>query len=179
MDVWRRKTPRGQLGFSKTHGEFRDLKEFGDQKVWDDQWKNRWLWKPRRGKTRVQTHLLSPGWVSRSRGRPCSEMSWTRSFFSIFSKLDFNNKQKNSNWGVSGFDFDENFDYEDFYTSWFVISVFYTITTFHSFIRSRHPTSRLDPSLVFSPLRCLLWINKARVKEKTYMWALVRWKTKN
>ena len=26
---------------------------------------------------------------------------------------------------------------------------------------------------------CLLWINKARAKEKTYMWVSVQWKTKN
>ncbi len=28
-------------------------------------------------------------------------------------------------------------------------------------------------------LRCLLWIDKARVQDKTYIWVSVRWKTKN
>ena len=47
MDAWRRKTPRGQLGFPKTRGELRELKEFADMKVRGDQWKKRWLWKAR------------------------------------------------------------------------------------------------------------------------------------
>ncbi len=52
MDAWRRKTPRGQLGFPKTRGELRELKEFTDMKVRGDQWKKRWLWK-----TRVEERL--------------------------------------------------------------------------------------------------------------------------
>ena len=47
MDAWRRKTPRGQLGFPKTRGEFREFKEFADGQVRSDQWKKRWLWKAR------------------------------------------------------------------------------------------------------------------------------------
>ena len=47
MDAWRRKTPRGQLGFPKTRDELRELKEFADMKVRGDQWKKRWLWKAR------------------------------------------------------------------------------------------------------------------------------------
>ena len=52
MDTWRRKTPRGQLGFPKTHDELWDLKEFTDEHVRRDQWKKRWLWK-----TRVEDRL--------------------------------------------------------------------------------------------------------------------------
>ena len=37
-------TPRGQLGFPKTHGELREIKEFADGQVRHDQWKKRWLW---------------------------------------------------------------------------------------------------------------------------------------
>jgi hypothetical protein len=47
MDTWRRKTPRGQLGFPKTRDEWRELKEFADRQVRCDQWKKRWLWKAR------------------------------------------------------------------------------------------------------------------------------------
>ena len=47
MDAWRRKTPRGQLGFPKTLNELRELKEFADCQVRCDQWKTRWLWKAR------------------------------------------------------------------------------------------------------------------------------------
>ena len=47
MDAWRRKTPRGQLGFPKTRFELRDLKEFTDRQVRCDQWKKSWLWKTR------------------------------------------------------------------------------------------------------------------------------------
>ena len=47
MDAWRRKTPRGQLGFPKTRDELRELKEFADRQVRCDQWKKRWLWKAR------------------------------------------------------------------------------------------------------------------------------------
>ena len=47
MDAWRRKTPRGQLGFPKTRNELRELKEFADWQVRCDQWKKRWLWKAR------------------------------------------------------------------------------------------------------------------------------------
>ena len=47
MDTWRRKTPRGQLGFPKTRDEFRELKEFADGQVRCDQWKKSWLWKDR------------------------------------------------------------------------------------------------------------------------------------
>jgi hypothetical protein len=52
MDAWRRKTPRGQLGFPKTRDELRELKEFSDRQVRSDQWKKRWLWK-----TRVEERL--------------------------------------------------------------------------------------------------------------------------
>ena len=45
MDTWRRKTPRGQLGFPKTRDELREIKEFADQQVRCDQWKKRSLWK--------------------------------------------------------------------------------------------------------------------------------------
>jgi hypothetical protein len=47
MDAWRRKTPRGQLGFPKTHDELREFKEFADRQVRCDQWKKRRLWKTR------------------------------------------------------------------------------------------------------------------------------------
>jgi|LauGreDrversion2_3_1035106.scaffolds.fasta_scaffold256421_1 hypothetical protein len=47
MDAWRRKTPRGQLGFPKTRNELRELKEVADGQVRSDQWKKRWLWKAR------------------------------------------------------------------------------------------------------------------------------------
>jgi hypothetical protein len=47
MDTWRRKTPRGQLGFPKTRNELRELKEFADWQVRGDQWEKRWLWKAR------------------------------------------------------------------------------------------------------------------------------------
>ena len=47
MDAWRWKTPRGQLGFSKTRDELRELKEFADREVRSDRWKKRWLWKAR------------------------------------------------------------------------------------------------------------------------------------
>ena len=47
MDVWRRKTPRGQLGFPKTRDELRELKEFADRQVRCDQWKKRWSRKAR------------------------------------------------------------------------------------------------------------------------------------
>ena len=33
MDTWRRTTPRGQLGFPKTHGELLEVKEFSDGQV--------------------------------------------------------------------------------------------------------------------------------------------------
>ena len=52
MDTWRRKTPRGQLGFPKTCDELRELKEFAERQVRCDQWKKRWLWK-----TRVEERL--------------------------------------------------------------------------------------------------------------------------
>ena len=47
MDAWRRKTPRGQLGFPKTRYELREIKEFADRQVRCDQWKKRYLWKAR------------------------------------------------------------------------------------------------------------------------------------
>ena len=47
MDAWRRKTPRGQLGFPKTRNELRELKEVADGQVRSHQWKKRWLWKAR------------------------------------------------------------------------------------------------------------------------------------
>jgi hypothetical protein len=43
MDTWRRKTPRGQLGFPKTRGELRELKEFADEQVRHDHWETHWL----------------------------------------------------------------------------------------------------------------------------------------
>ena len=47
MDAWRRKTPRGHLGFPKTRNELREVKEVADGQVRSDQWKKRWLWKVR------------------------------------------------------------------------------------------------------------------------------------
>ena len=47
MDVWRHKTPRGQLGFPKTWDELRKFKEFADRQVRCDQWKKRSLWTTR------------------------------------------------------------------------------------------------------------------------------------
>ncbi len=45
MDEWRRKTPRGQLGFPKTRDEWREVEEFTDWRVRCDPWKKSWLWK--------------------------------------------------------------------------------------------------------------------------------------
>jgi len=61
MDVWRRKTPRGQLRFPKTRDELREFKEFADRQVRCDQWKKRWLWKPVWRKGFSSPGVMKPG----------------------------------------------------------------------------------------------------------------------